>query len=91
MNSEHFSLEFSETNCSFEVDLGEVYRVPNPGQAEYYDGSYIVTPKVEDQVLQTSDKLMSDDVTIKAIPFYSTSNQSGGETIYIGSEVITNG
>ena len=61
---------------------------PSSGsQKEPYTGSYIVTPKTEAQEMQTKDKLMTDNVSIKSIPYFSVSNTSGGNTIYIGSEV----
>lgn len=52
-----------------------------------YDGPYSVTPKVEEQVLHTQHKQMTDDVTVKAIPVYRVSNNSGGTTVYIANEV----
>lgn len=60
--------------------------------APVYQGDYIVIPKAAEEVtLATADKLLLDDITIKEIPYYQTSNQSGGETVYIGSEVIIDG
>ena len=53
---------------------------------EYYVGEYDVTPKIEPQVLETRDKLMSDDVTVKGIPFYEVSNPQGGTTFIIGGD-----
>lgn len=52
-----------------------------------YTGSYEVTPKTSEQSLKTKDRHLTDDVTVKAIPFFETSNNSGGNTVYIGSEV----
>lgn len=52
--------------------------------ATIYDGDYIVKPKAyEDIVLDTSDKLLTDDITVLEIPYYETSNVSG-YTVYIG-------
>nr|DAZ47152.1 MAG TPA: hypothetical protein [Caudoviricetes sp.] len=34
---------------------------------------------------------MDDNVTITAIPYFDVANPSGGQTIYIGSEVEING
>lgn len=51
---------------------------------ERYTGDYQVTPTASGQTLETSQKLMTDDVTIQAIPFSSVGNNSGGKTIYIG-------
>lgn len=56
------------------------------GAIDVYDGEYIVTPKPYDaQTLETRHKVMIDDVTVLAIPYYETSNVSG-ITIYIGGE-----
>ena len=52
-----------------------------------YSGSYDITPKVTAQVLQTKDKHMTDDVTIKKIPYFDVSNDAGGSTVYIANEV----
>lgn len=58
------------------------------GDGEVYDGNYVVTPDVESQKLETSQKYMKDDVVIKAIPYYDVGNTSGGITVYIGKEII---
>lgn len=56
-------------------------------EADYYDGDYVVIPKAYNEtVLETKDKLLTDDVTVEKIPYYKTSNESG-YTVYIGSEV----
>lgn len=55
--------------------------------AEHYKGSYEVTPKAESQSLETKDKFMDNNVTINKMPFFETSNEQGGETIYIGDEI----
>lgn len=52
-----------------------------------YEGDYIVTPKVDQQKLDTKDAIMRDDVTILAIPYFETSNNSGGNTVYIAKEI----
>jgi hypothetical protein len=53
-----------------------------------YEGDYVVTPSVDAQSLETAQKSLENDLTIKAIPYYETSNQKGGETVYIGKEVM---
>lgn len=56
--------------------------------ADVYDGEYEVTPSAhEAQTLQTTNKLLLDDVTVIKIPYYETSNLSNGYTAYIASEV----
>ena len=65
------------------VELGRpVYMGGEP-----YDGPYEVTPKVSSQTLPTAKKLMLDDVSVRAIPYFDVSNQAGGNTIYIANEV----
>lgn len=52
-----------------------------------YDGSYEVIPTTDEQVLHTKSKYMEDDVMVRSIPYFETSNQTGGDTVYIASEV----
>lgn len=55
---------------------------------EIYDGVYVVTPKINiDQILETKDKIMENDVTVLKIPLWETSNESGGTTVYIAMEI----
>ena len=46
-------------------------------------GPYIVTPKVSEQTLDTNDKLMKDDVTIREITKHIFDNEKG-LTVQIG-------
>lgn len=59
-----------------------------PDGQEVYEGQYDITPKVTEQIMQTANKYMIDDVTIRKIPVYKVSNTSGGTTVYIGTEDI---
>ena len=55
--------------------------------AEHYSGSYEVTPKAhQTQTLDTSGKVLSEDLVIHEVPYYQTSNASGGVTSYIAKE-----
>lgn len=72
---------FIQTNCSFHADFGEVVFVRTD---DVYDGSYNVIPRVYEQVLETKDKLMNDDVTVEIIPLTKTLNHSNGYTVTIG-------
>ena len=66
---------------------GNINIDPSP-EIESYDGDYIVIPKAfTEQVLETKGKKMEDNVTVKEIPYYETSNIDGGETVYIAGEV----
>ena len=51
-----------------------------------YTGEVVVTPKAyEDQTLNTAGKYLTDDITIKKVPFVETHNDHG-TTIYIAKE-----
>lgn len=53
-----------------------------------YNGEYSVTPSATSEVtLQTAQKLMDADVHVQKIPYFDVSNNSGGQTVYIASEV----
>lgn len=52
--------------------------------AEKYIGVYEYTPKAYDkQILETKNKLLNADITIKEIPYYEVSNENGGKTVII--------
>ena len=52
---------------------------------EIYTGAYQVTPKAfEETILDTDNKLMTDDVTVYEIPYAETSN-TYGTTVTIAS------
>ena len=51
-----------------------------------YDGEVLVVPSTtDDQVLETRDKIMPDDVIIKKIQHVEVSNDAGGYTFIINS------
>lgn len=78
------------SNNIIDVNIGEYVVIFE--DAEEYDGEYVVIPKADiDVELNTSKKFLKNNIIVKEIPYYETSNSAGGETIYIGSEVITNG
>lgn len=91
-----FELKIETIDLSFETQIASdsevfsfgcdnVYEVVK--DVETYDGDYIVTPMITSQSLDTTGKLMTKDVVIKEIPFFETSNNEGGHTIYIGKEL----
>lgn len=54
---------------------------------EPYAGSYEVVPKVaQSTILETANKVLAKDVTVKKIPQFEVSNDSGGKTFIIGEE-----
>ena len=70
------------------VDIEQdIIIVPVYEDVPLYEGTYDVTPKVNEQTLPTAKTFLSEDVTIKKIPYFEVGNNSGGETVYIGNEV----
>lgn len=69
-----------------EISISATVRYPIDVHIPTYDGNYHVVPKSTEQLLPTKDKQMTDNVTIKAIPYFETSNGTG-IAIYIASEV----
>lgn len=55
-----------------------------PAGYETYKGSYEVTPKIKPQIVDTKNKTMTNDITVKGIPAYEVSNTFGGTTFVIG-------
>lgn len=75
-------VRFIQTECSFNIDFGEVVFVHTD---DVYDGAYDVTPSAYDQqILATKDKLLTDDITVRVIPYAEVMNLSGGYTATIG-------
>lgn len=58
---------------------------------ETYDGSYSIRPSIEAQVMETKDKLMTDNVTIQAIPYHTVDNAEMGQTVIIGGVDVYGG
>lgn len=65
------------------VIVGEVL-LSDASKSNPYDGTYVVEPSFAQQILETKNKVMRDDVTVNAIEVARTSNPSGGTTVYIG-------
>lgn len=76
----------SSGDSGIDVDTGTICRVSDTPDIESYKGSYQVTPKFSEQVLQTRGKQLSDDVVVKPIQIHETTNSSGGTTVYIAME-----
>lgn len=88
MSDQRFEAEVRfDSDDHFDAKFDAYQEVTLYKDADPYLGDYEVTPAVGAQVLPTAKKLMADDVTVKAIPYYETSNLSDGETVYIGTEV----
>lgn len=52
-----------------------------------YEGEYEITPRAHDEVvLPTAGKRMTDNVTVREVPYYEVSNESG-KTVYIADTI----
>lgn len=78
-DSREFCMEFGETDGEFCMEFDELQIVHT--DYDPYLGPYVVIPKRRDQILATKDKNMTDDVTVKEVPWTEVSNQHG--TTYI--------
>jgi hypothetical protein len=85
--TKNIPVKFKENTKLFNAKFGEVHTVTKLVGGEQFEGEYIVTPKVKEQTLPTKNKVLVEDMTIKAIPFFNVTNNSGGNTVYIGNEV----
>ena len=88
--NQQLDIRFGQTNQRIPIKFNNVQTVVEriAVDVENYEGSYVVTPKVEAQVIPTANKFLSNDMTVKSIPYYEVSNTSGGSTVFIGKEVI---
>lgn len=50
---------------------------------DYYTGDYEVTPRMDEQTLATSDRLLTKDIIVKEVPYSEVKNEAGGTTINI--------
>lgn len=51
--------------------------IPKTIGGDPYDGAYVITPAVNEQILDTDKKILKKDMIIEEIPTYWTSNQTG--------------
>ena len=74
-------------NLKFKL-VGELkYSTYDVYEAETYKGDYEFTPlPFQEQILDTTNKILKENIKIKEIPYYETSNVYG-DTVYIGSEI----
>ncbi len=81
-DGQRISLEVSSDEAlAFELGIAV-----NTVAGEHYDGEYEITPRAYDPViLETSGKVMDDDVTVLRVP-YHVNNNLYGKTAYIAEE-----
>lgn len=84
LNGAHLPEVTASDNGKFLGVVGGKYALT---ELPKYDGAYEVTPQAEATVtLKTAEKYLSEDVTVKKIPYYEVDNESGGTTVYIGND-----
>lgn len=94
MISPEFKMEgiLSKASHSLEASLNTVNgtlvgEISKDATLSYYNGEYTVTPQAhKEQVLETKNKCMIDDLTVLRVPYFETSNIYGN-TVFIASEV----
>ena len=90
-NGRSFFTDLHTDSQKIDTTFSEFQEISVIDEIEAYDGPYVVTPAIDSQVLSTAQKRMTDNMTVKAIPYFQTSNPQMGETVYIGSEVEIHG
>ena len=86
-SDQRLAVKFSDTDQKFMANFGTIQTVTEYVGGEPYGGDYQITPAVDAQTMPTKGKVMTDDVTVQAIPFFNVSNNSGGSTVYIAKEI----
>ena len=69
-----------------EGDYKPITKPDEPGDIEIYDGKYSVVPTRSEQILNTKDKKLIDDISVTEIPYYEVDNNDGGTTYIISKE-----
>lgn len=77
-----FNATFEEQPGEYNASFGEVIEIDR--HFDPYRGDYDITPKYIEQVLETRNKVLTDDVTVYSIPVNVTTNPQGGNTVVIG-------
>ena len=90
-NGRSFFTDLHTDSQKIDTTFSEFQEISIIDEIEAYNGPYVVTPAIDSQVLPTAQKRMIDNMTVKAIPYFQTSNPQMGETVYIGSEVEIHG
>lgn len=82
-NATRYKTEGTELMRLDKID-DEIMSIKQSGeQHEDYKGPTVVTPKFVETVLETQDKALDKDITVKPIEVITVSNQGGGNTLII--------
>lgn len=83
----NLTVKFADNDLNLKFNFGEIIQVSDLPK---YEGDYTIIPKITAQTMKTQDKLMTDNVTIKEIPYFEVSNPQSGKTVIIGGTEIDN-
>lgn len=73
-------IELEESVNEIEIEITE----GGGSQLPFYNGDYVVSPKVKENVLlETKNKSMKDNVTVLEVPYMEVHNEKG-TTLTIG-------
>lgn len=65
----YLQVAFEENEMHLEVDFGEVQEVTTDGgNLPRYTGPYEIEPAAQEQILETRDKIATEDIIIKPVP-----------------------
>lgn len=80
------AIDGAEISLSINIDGAEigVFYDTGGGSFPVYPGPYIVDPTFSDITLDTSNHVMTHDVTVREIYVGRVENPSGGNTVTIG-------
>lgn len=81
LSHKNIVLKVESNNKTIPLQIAAEYR---PIAGDPYPGPYVVDPAFSEQILETRNKVMTDDVTVNPIEVSRTSNPAGGITVYIG-------
>lgn len=86
-SDQRIAVQMQTDEQRFDAAFSSFQQATDVMELEPYTGAYEVTPTVTAQTLPTAQKRMTQDMTIRGIPYFATSNDKMGETVYIGTEV----
>lgn len=78
---QRFSVLFNDNEQKIPLNFGEFIVIHD---YDWYDGEYVITPKIDEQLFITKNKTMKEDLVCNAIPYVEVSNPYGGYTVNIG-------
>lgn len=82
---DEFKVRFEPSEQNIPIKFKQFQQITVKPDVELYEGEYNITPDVEAQIIPTANKFLSEDVTVKQIPFFNVGNTAGGSTVYIAT------